>query len=160
MLCKSAQMVSTRPAMPCRIVTARRPETMVTVPLGGTRTSNSTAALRGTGTGGGSTGPASSHGTAIWSSCAVGMMVSREGPCGRNRAAGGSGGPRPATLGVPQRGHASDRLSIADIQLTWDRRAHTLDGDKTGGGHRHVRAARGKQGSPQSGTTTRSFMLC
>jgi hypothetical protein len=44
-------MVRTRPAMPWCIVTAWRPETMVTVPLGGTRTSNSTAALRGAGAG-------------------------------------------------------------------------------------------------------------
>jgi hypothetical protein len=42
------------------MVTACRPETTVKIPLGGTRASNSTAALRGAGTGGGSITPVSS----------------------------------------------------------------------------------------------------
>jgi hypothetical protein len=48
MLCRSGQIVRMRPAMPCRNVTARRPETTVNIPLGGTGASNSTAAPRGT----------------------------------------------------------------------------------------------------------------
>src|SRR5208337_4062605 len=74
-LCRSAQIVRVRPAMPCRTVTACRPDTMVTLPLAGTRVSNSTAVLRGTGADGGSITSLSSHGTAIWSSFAVGMVI-------------------------------------------------------------------------------------
>jgi hypothetical protein len=56
-------------------------------------------------------------------------------------AAGYLGG-QPTTRERPDRGlpkeTAPDDLGwAADIRLTADRRAHTLDGDQTGGGHRH-----------------------
>jgi hypothetical protein len=42
----------------------------------------------------------------------------------------------------------SDRPSPADIQLSAERRAHILDGDRTGGGHRHGVGSPGKTEFP------------
>ena len=84
-----AQIVRVRPATLCRIVTACRPDTMVTIPLGGTPASNSTAALRGTGPGGGSITPVFYPRHAILSSRTVGKVtLAPRARAGRNLLAG------------------------------------------------------------------------
>ena len=49
----------------------------------------------------------------------------------------------------------ADRPSPADIRLTADRREHILDGDQTGGGHRHGTGHPGKTEFPAGWTDAR-----
>jgi len=48
----------------------------------------------------------------------------------------------------PSQAAAADQLLTGDARLTADRRTHILDGDKTGGGHRHGTGLAGKTEFP------------